>query len=53
MKKMVSIVLSLVMRLTLTACGNIAASEGQKESSDPAAVHSEENPGTVQEPQNH
>ncbi len=29
MKKMVGIVLSLVVLLTLTACGNIDASEGQ------------------------
>lgn len=50
MKKMVGIVLSLVVLLILTACGNMDASEGQKESSDPAAVHSEGNPGTVQEP---
>lgn len=49
MKKIVGIALSLVMLLTLTACGNIDASEGQKESSNPAAVHSEGNQGTVQE----
>ncbi len=49
MKKMVSIVLSLVMLLALTACGNIDVSEGQKESSNPTAVHSEGDQGTVQE----
>lgn len=49
MKKMVGIVFSLVILLSLAACGNMDASEGQKESSNPAAVHSEGNQGTVQE----
>ena len=49
MKKMVAIVLSLVMLLTLTACGNTDASEGQKESSNLAAVPSEQ--GTVHKPE--
>ena len=51
MKKIAAIALSLVMLLTLTACGNTDASEGQKESYNPAAVPSEGNQGTVQEPE--
>ena len=47
MKKMVAFALPLVMLLTLMACGNTDASEGQKESSNPAAVPSEQ--GEVQQ----
>ena len=46
---MVAFALPLVMLLTLTACGNTDVSEGQKESSNPAAVPSEQ--GTVQKPE--
>ena len=49
MKKMVAFALPLVMLLTLMACGNTDASEGQKDSSNPAAVPSEQ--GTVQKPE--
>lgn len=49
MKKMTAIALSLVMLLTLMACGNTDVSEGQKESSNPATVPSEQ--GTVQKPE--
>ena len=44
---MVAIALSLVMLLTLTACGNTDVSEGQKESFNLAAVPSEQ--GEVQQ----
>lgn len=49
MKRVLGIVISLVVFLTLTACGDTSGAGEQKESSDTEAVYTEENQNTAPE----